>query len=134
MEWLDILQQFIEICVIPAVGVVLSYLALRFVKKLEEDKKQTEADIAQQYLERLNELIIACIKSTNQTYVDVLKKEGKFDAVAHKIALSKTVETVMSLISSTAESYISTIVGDLKKYVTEKVEASIEEVKIEKNI
>lgn len=130
MEWLDILQQIIEVCVIPALGVLLSYLTSKIITKLEQDKKATEAEIAEKYLAQLNEIIIACVKSTNQTYVNVLKEAGSFDAAAQKIALNRTTEAVLSLLSEKAEQCLTPLIGDLKTYVVETIEANIEKAKI----
>ena len=38
----------------------------------------------------LNETITKCVIATTQTYVETLKKEGKFDKTAQETAFSKT--------------------------------------------
>ena len=38
------------------------------------------------YLKMLSETITKCVIATNQTYVETLKKQGKFDEEAQKIA------------------------------------------------
>ena len=41
------------------------------------------------YLSMLTETITSCVIATNQTYVEALKKEGKFDLEAQKLRLRK---------------------------------------------
>lgn len=129
MDWLSIIQQIVEIAVIPALGILLSWLTTKIVEKLETDKKQKEAELAAAYLKELDALIINCVKATNQTFVDELKKQGSFDKAAQAQALDKTLDAIFGLLSEEAETHLTRLVGDLRKYIEEKVEASIEEVK-----
>ena len=73
----------------------------------------------------LEQTIIDCVLSTTQTYVESLKKEGKFDADAQKIAFTKTYTNVMAILSKDAKKYLEETIGDLEAYVYNKIEAEV---------
>ena len=81
--------------------------------------------MAQKYLTLLNDTIVNAVIATNQTYVETLKKEGKFTADAQKTAFTKTYETVMSLLTEDAKKYLVESVNDLEIYITNKIEAEV---------
>ena len=64
--------------------------------------------------------------ATNQTYVESLKKQGKFDAEAQKVAFNQTYEAVMCILSEEAKEYLNEAVGDLNLYITQKIEAEVQ--------
>jgi hypothetical protein len=47
-------------------------------------------ELADKYVQMLTDTITACVIATNQTYVEPLKKQGKFDAEAQKHAFELT--------------------------------------------
>ena len=73
----------------------------------------------------LNDTITSCVLATSQTYVDTLKKEGKFDAEAQKKAFKMTYESVMNILTDDAKSYLYEIYGDLESYITAEIEAEV---------
>jgi hypothetical protein len=77
------------------------------------------------YMDMLTQTISDCVIATNQTYVESLKAQGKFDMEAQKIAFSLTKDAVMTILSAEAQIYLSTAVGDLNAYITKKIEAEV---------
>ena len=73
----------------------------------------------------LTNTISQCVIATNQTYVESLKKEGKFDLEAQKIAFNKTKTSVLQLLSAEAKIYLTTVVGDLDSYIDNIIEAEV---------
>jgi len=61
--------------------------------------------------------------ATNQTYVDTLKREGKFDGEAQKIAFQKTYDSVIAILSEDAKTYLNEAIGDLQAYIINQIEA-----------
>ena len=78
----------------------------------------------------LNETIAAAVLATTQTYVEALKKQGKFDEAAQKEAFKQTYEAVMKVLTDEAMKYITVSVGDIETYITNQIES---QVKITKN-
>ena len=82
MEWMAILQQIFELCIIPLLGIVTFYI-VQFIKtKTEELNANNSNEVLSKYIEMLSNTICECVIATNQTYVDSLKAQGKFDAEA----------------------------------------------------
>lgn len=97
--------------------------------KINEAKKKTDNETIKQYWDMLEDTITSCVISTTQTYVNSLKKEGKFDAEAQKIALQKTYDAIMGILTEDAKEYLSTVIGDLQSYVLNKIESNVAQTK-----
>ena len=80
MDWMNILAQIFEIVVFPLLGVGTLYLVFLIKAKIAELKLKHDSELAKKYFNMLDKTICDAVIATNQTYVDALKKEGKFDA------------------------------------------------------
>lgn len=121
----EMLTTIFEVCIIPILGVLTTF----FVKWVNAKSKeiQTNVDDAtlKKYLDMLTDTITNCVIATNQTYVESLKAQGKFDAEAQKEAFKRTSEAVMSILNQDAVEYLSTAVGDLDTFINKKIEAEV---------
>nr|DAZ72800.1 MAG TPA: hypothetical protein [Caudoviricetes sp.] len=125
MDWANVVKQIFELVVFPLLGIGTTYLIVLINAKIKELKKQSDSDLEKKYLDMLNNTIVDCVLATNQTYVNELKKQGKFDLDAQKIAFQKTYENVMALLTDEAKKYLSKALGDLQTYVNNKIEAEV---------
>ena len=125
MEWMIILQQVFELCIIPLLGIVTFYI-VQFIKtKTEELNANNSNEILSKYIEMLSNTICECVIATNQTYVDSLKAQGKFDAEAQKKAFEMTYNSVINILTDEAKVYLTSIYGDLTAYITNMIEAEV---------
>lgn len=125
MEWMVILQQIFELCIIPLLGIVTFYI-VQFIKtKTEELNANNSNEILNKYIEMLSNTICECVIATNQTYVDSLKAQGKFDAEAQKKAFEMTYNSVINILTDEAKVYLTSIYGDLTAYITNMIEAEV---------
>ena len=125
MEWMVILQQVFELCIIPLLGIVTFYI-VQFIKtKTEELNANNSNEVLSKYIEMLSNTICECVIATNQTYVDSLKAQGKFDAEAQKKAFEMTYNSVISILTDEAKVYLTSIYGDLTAYITNMIEAEV---------
>lgn len=130
MSWAEILEQIFNLVIYPVLGLVGIYLTYLIKVKINELKQKTKDDTAKKYLDMLNETIAAAVLATTQTYVEALKKQGKFDEAAQKEAFKQTYEAVMKVLTDEAMKYITVSVGDIETYITNQIES---QVKITKN-
>lgn len=130
MEWLPLLYQILEVCVIPLLGVLTAYLVKYIKIKSAEIQATVDNDTADKYIALLSDTITACVIATNQTYVEALKKNNAFTAEAQKEAFKLTYDAVMAVLTEEAEKYLSEIYGDLAAYITTKIEAEVNLSKI----
>ena len=125
MDWANVVKQIFELVIFPLLGIGTTYLIVLINTKIKELKKQSDNDLEKKYLDMLNNTITDCVLATNQTYVNELKKQGKFDLDAQKIAFQKTYENVMALLTDEAKKYLTEALGDLETYVNNKIEAEV---------
>ena len=125
MDWMEMLSKIFELCVIPLLGILTSYLIVFIRMKKQELVNKTEDEKAKKYLDMIGETIVDCVLATNQTYVDSLKAQGAFDVEAQKIAFQKTYDMVIKFLSNEAKEYIAEAYGDVTEYLTSKIEAQV---------
>lgn len=125
MNWMIMLYQIFDLCIVPLLGVLTMYLVQFIRMKSQEITDKTENELADKYIQMLTDTITACVIATNQTYVDALKKQGKFDAEAQKEAFNLTFNAVMAVLNDEAKHYLASIYGDLTTYITTRIEAEV---------
>ena len=130
MEWLPLLYQILEICIIPLLGILTTYIVKYIKAKSAEIQVKVDNDTADKYIAMLSDTITACVIATNQTYVEALKKNNAFTAEAQKEAFKLTYDAVMAVLTEEAEKCLSEIYGDLAAYITTKIEAEVNLSKI----
>ena len=125
MNWLEILQQIFEVCIIPLLGLLTAYLISFINTKRNDIINSVENDMIDKYVNIAADVITTCVIATNQTYVDTLKKEGKFDADAQRNAFNMTAAAVMAILTDEAKKVLTEAFGDLNTYITQQIEASV---------
>lgn len=130
MEWLTLLYQILEVCIIPLLGVLTAFLIKLINMKSAEIQNKVDNETADKYIAMLADTITACVIATNQTYVEALKKENAFTAEAQKEAFNLTFNAVMAVLTDDARDYLTEIYGDLTAYITTKIEAEVNISKI----
>ena len=121
----ELLTQIFQVCIIPLLGVLTTFIIKWINIKSDQIQKNNDNALANKYIQMLTDTINSCVIATNQTYVESLKKQGKFDAEAQKQAFEQTTQAVLTILSQEAKDYLANIYGDLDKYISEKIEASV---------
>lgn len=130
MEWLPLLYEILQVCVIPLLGVLTAYIVKFINVKSGEIQNKVENDMADKYIAMVTDTISACVIATNQTYVEALKKQNAFTAEAQKEAFNLTYNAVMAILTDDAKEYLAEIYGDVAAYITNKIEAEVNISKI----
>ena len=130
MEWLPLLYQILEVCVIPLLGILTAYLVKFINMKSVEIQANVDNDMADKYIAMVADTVSACVIATNQTYVEALKKNNAFTAEAQKEAFTLTYNAVMAILTNEAKEYLAEIYGDVAAYITNKIEAEVNISKI----
>ena len=105
---LSLLVQIFEVCIIPLLGVLTTYFIKWLDAHMGEVKAKTDNIKYQEYMTLLEKTITDCVIATNQTYVESLKTQGKFDIEAQKEAFQKSADAVMAILTEDAKEYLST--------------------------
>ena len=121
-QWLQIL--------IAAVSVIVTGLAswgvatfTTWISSKMKDKKMAKI------LSDIFQIITDVVMEIFQTYVEALKKEGKFDVAAQKMAKDRAMEKIIARLSDTMRNYISEHYGDIRNWISEQIEVAIYQLK-----
>ena len=120
-----IITALFELCIIPLLGILTRYLVAYIITKKNEINANTESELAKKYQDMLANTNCQCVIATNQTYVDALKKEGKFDLEAQKKAFEQTRDAVLAILDEESKKYLASIFGDLDLYISQQIEANV---------
>ena len=124
-QYAELIKQIFEVCLFPLLGILTTFLIIFISKKAQELKAKTNNELYSKYIDMLEQTILNCVIATNHTYVDALKREGKFDGEAQKIAFQKTYDSVMAILSEDAKTYLNEAIGDLQAYIINQIEAQV---------
>ena len=125
MEWLTLLYEILDVCIVPLLGLLTAYIIKFINAKSGEIQNKVDNDTADKYIAMLGDTISACFIATNQTYVEALKNKNAFTQEAQAEAFKKTYDAVMSVLSEDAKKYLVAVYGDLTAYITTKIEAEV---------
>lgn len=125
MNWSTILPQLFELVLFPLLSIGVVYVIYFLNAKTKELKDKTDNDLADKYLDMLNNTITQCVIATTQTYVESLKRQGKFDVEAQKTAFQMTYDNVMQILNDETKYYLQNALGDLEAYVNSRIEANV---------
>ena len=125
MNYTQLITDIFQVCIIPLLGVLTAFFVKWVNAKSAEIKTNIDDATLKKYMDMLTQTITDCVIATNQTYVESLKAQGKFDAAAQKKAFDLTSRAVMEILSQEAQVYLSSAVGDLNAYITKKIEAEV---------
>ena len=123
------MQEFITellMAVITAAVPVLTAGLVMLIRKVGANAAaNAESTKAKTYITEVAEAIAAAVSATNQTYVDRLKNLGTFDEAAQKEAAQKALEACLASISPAAQAFIEAAYGDIREYLTTRIEAEV---------
>ena len=125
MEWQELILTIFQVCIIPLLGVLTTFFVKWVNAKSAEIQTNIDDATLRKYMGMLTETIADCVVATNQTFVETLKAQGRFDEEAQKEAFRQTSMAVIQILSEDAKEYLSSAVGDLETYITKKIEAEV---------
>lgn len=123
LSWNDILIEIVNVAVKAVTMIVLPYLAFKFSEKIKNDH-------AVRLIKKGEEFVVKSVDMVQQTFVDSLKKEGKFNSDAQREAFKICYENWMQMANDEIKLAISEEVGNLDTWLNTMIEARIAENKI----
>ena len=118
---------------IDALALIIAALAGYLITYINKKKKalevETDNEKTKAYLDIIEKTIVDCVNATNQTFVETLKKEGKFTKEAQEEAFNKTLQSVKAILSKDCLEYLSLITTDVNTYIYNKIEAEVKNAK-----
>lgn len=77
----------------------------------------------------LFQIVMGAVQSVFQSFVDTLKKNGKFDEAAQKEAKERAYKIITGQLTQELREYIEANFGDMKEYLMNQIEAAIYSLK-----
>lgn len=119
---LDVLSALVTFVLVP----LLSWGGVELVKWLSA---KTKNEKLQKYIDDATTAVVVAVSEVTQTYVDTLKKEGKFDKDAQKLAFELAKEKALILINDNSKKAINTIYNDFDYWLNLIIEQKVKEQK-----
>lgn len=126
----EFLMNLFTAVVTAAVPVIAGYVIVLIRKAGDNAAAETEDIKVQGYIKEISNAIADAVAATSQTYVDALKNAGEFTLEAQKEALQKSLAACIASISPAAQAFIESAYGDIKEYLTTKIEAEVRKQKL----
>lgn len=120
--WMDVLVKVLDVLVGLLVSVGIPYLMGQIGAKVKSSK-------AREYLARAQEYLTSAVTMVNQTFVDQLKKDGKFDADAQLEAFEMAADAWLLMMNDEMKAIIIEEVGDFDTYIRTQIEAKVNALK-----
>lgn len=125
----EMLINIISVLVTAVVIPVISLLGAKLVSWLSTKIKNEKVN---KMIKTATEIVVSVVKTVFQTYVDALKKEGKFDKESQILALTKAKDIALSQMTEDVKEFIQTNYGELDLWLTTQIEATINTLKMKK--
>ena len=125
MEWNEIISTLLYAIITGAIGVLTTFATLWIKQKMGIAQQNAKTEEGKKYLGMLEETIVNCVLTTNQTYVSNLKKDDMFDAEAQKNAFKMTYDSVVSVLSADAMKFLNETYNDVPKLIESMIEAQV---------
>lgn len=118
----EIILNIISVVVTAVILPLISYAGARLIAWLNAKIKDENA---KQQLTVATDIVMNAVRSVFQTYVETLKKNGKFDKDSQKVALIKAKDDALAQMSDEIKDYITKNYGDLETWITTQIESTI---------
>ncbi len=125
----QMLQDIFFTVLIPLIGILCTYGIAFMHKKIKELQDNVKNELFTKYSDMLVSIIETCVIATNQTYVEELKKQGRFGPEEHDIAYHKTFDAVKALMTEEMQKVLGEVYKDIDFYISQLIQESVNVVK-----
>ena len=120
MTWNDVLIEAVNIVFKVITMLVLPYLASQLAKQIENNRVKGLIAKGEAFVKKSVDMV-------QQTFVEQLKKDGKFDAEAQQVAFKMAFDNWMKIASEDVKLALMDEVDDLNVWLDTMIEAQIKE-------
>ena len=125
----EIMRNLVYIALVVCIPAVTFCVQKGISLLVEMATDKIKSDKIDRIVREIGNAVSDAVAVCNQTYVDDLKKAGKFDEKAQKEALKRALSAAIKSLSSDAMEYIKDNYGDTTDYLEDKIHATIGENK-----
>lgn len=121
----DILMNILYTIIVGCGTAVTSFLCVFIKNKIGEITSKIENQKVSEYIDAAINVVNDAVLTVSQTYVDALKKEGKFSQKAQIEAKEKAVEIATKLITEDGKNAIEKVYGDFAEWLSTTIESNV---------
>ena len=110
---------------IPLLVTVITICICMMTSKIAKDAARTAPSKYSEIIYGLENIVNKAVITTNQTFVNELKKQGKFDKEAMQEAYRRTYESIVASLSQSFFEYIDEETVDVDVLLKNMIEASV---------
>ena len=121
----NLLMELLYVVLIGTIPIVSKYLTQQIDVKKNEILKADKTKDFQHSIDGAMSLVEKVVDYVSQTYVDALKKAGKFDATAQQNAYNKAVDALEKLMDDDMKRVLIDVYGDLATWMKVAIESYI---------
>lgn len=124
------IQDIIYLIITGIMPLLIVYATTYLKVKIKEYQAKLDNEQLNKYIDAATDAISKAVISVNQTYVDTLKKQGKFDAEAQATAKQMAIDKAKELITADSKAAIDSLYNDFETYLNDAIEALVRENKL----
>ena len=110
---------------IPLLITIITICICMMTSKVAKDAVRTAPSKYSEIIYGLENIVNKAVITTNQTFVNELKKQGKFDKEAMKEAYNKTFDSIVASLSQSFFEYIDEEAVDIDALLKNMIETSV---------
>ena len=129
MDISTVLNELFKAVLTVAIPIISAYLVGLIENKRKAVQSSTGSAIIKDLVASAEKIVTDAVTATNQTLVDDLKKDGKFDAAAAKTAFEQTKAAILKILPEDTKNALATLYGDVDAWLTSKIESTVKNVK-----
>lgn len=122
MTWQQFLEALLQIVITAAIPLCLKFLYSFITAIVAEKTQNMDNKQLKEFINNAVQAVLKAVDATYQTYVDSLKKQGKFDAEAQKEAFEKAKNAAILMITEDMQKAITTMYGDFNTWLDNTIE------------
>lgn len=109
----------------PLLITIITICICMMTSKVAKDAARTAPSKYSEIIYALENIINKAVITTNQTFVNELKKQGKFDKEAMEVAYNKTFNSIVASLSQSFFEYIDEEAIDIDTLLKNMIETSV---------
>ena len=110
---------------IPILITIITICICTMTSKVAKDAARLAPSKYSEIIYGLENIVNKAVITTNQTFVNELKKQGKFDKEAMEVAYNKTFNSIMASLSQSFFEYIDEEAIDIDALLKNMIETSV---------
>ena len=124
-NFIDSALTILQVIILAVVPILAAYIIQFIQAKAASLKLGTENAFVWNIIDLVEGIVTNVVAYVQQTYVDNLKRDGKFDVEEQKIAFEKAYNGVVELVSEEQKALIESVFGNFGDWLSVLIEAAV---------